>query len=465
MEAAEKLEEEEPVPNVPDAEGFFLYKPKRICETCGEGVGCNANLQTIKVTRGELELLQKYEHPVGTHIRILNIANTLLGSSTNPSTGIPFQNADVIPILEGIDHRGEAPVVTTERARLYGIQGRDWVPTDAPVTNGSPEKIAAWRYEMEWQEAIDENRRHEERKRERERQEEIRKSEEVLKDVAPELPPINWEAGESLMRAKVAWRFLKMMGACGGPIDYVRSYPDEALASEVWENTLNGKKSPRGYPVSYYWITRIINYVPGLMKEVLKEMKKGDLDTYNADGHYERAEFRQALLKILPWPKLEHRLRQHGVYKPTRWEVELFNASRITPPAIVAEGIPQQAAPPKKEEEEMAINKDRVVAVSKFVAEQIAPKLGKRLTLEGTPTQQLTATENFIETAANNNGIGWVPVDGTSEQRLDAMEKILEEQAPRLNLTYRRWVRQEARPVADRLAALEAFAAKHGFQA
>jgi hypothetical protein len=289
-----------------------------------------------------------------------------------------------------------------------------------------------------------------------------------------DVPPTDWKAGESWMRALVAAPFLQRHLACEPPMRYVRGWPMETPAADIWNAVINGKPNPLGQRVEFYWFGRILGYVPNLQRELLTKIKEAGWKR-GTDAHFEDPEFRALLDKAISWPELEFRLRESHQYAVTKWEVERGLATappKKEPPAIPVDGNTQK----KHKGNKKMMNTDRVKHIAAFLADTAAPALGMKADFSDHLGRRLSDVEEFLEKAAKDKGAAFTAVDGKTDERMDALEDFLKANAPRVNLTYYKFgERAPAKAAAKgdeavgtdleaRVAKLEAFARQNGYR-
>jgi hypothetical protein len=491
-ETPKKAKLEEPL--VPDADDgmVLLHLDGRVCQECDEGGGCNRGKTSVdvKVKLADVELIRKKDGwPAGTHFRVVHAENChiLDRSYINPKTGVKFKNGDVIVVETPHDPPNRYGRVGTSLYgpfNLNGQIGRDWIPTLDPLTE-DPAGVLKWQEAEKKRVAEEEAERIRQQEQERLMREAMALQDATLKDRAtPEETPYNWENGESYMRARVGAAFLRVQGACPPPIQYMSGFPAETPAAEVWKMIMEGKPNPKGQAVQFYWLTRIIGYVPGLAKEALKKVKilanerairDGFKDVnetdYDMGRHYESLKFRQFLHEVLPWHYVEHRLRQAKVYVPTKWEAKLGLASQLKKPevnaqdpkAMVADGAVTTKHEEIKENKDMIDLNARLQNAAKFVT-TVAARAGAAFTLPvGDLVTQLTAVERFVADNAKHANLKFAPTaTQTVAERLMELEGVLVGAGKALGTVFA--IPENAAPVApkaktteQRLAAIEAF--------
>lgn len=318
----------------------------RSCTTCPEGRGCNERAPWFETTVELRDIIRGYydggEIPKGTHVELLDVDGNGLNRYMNLETGLPFHRGDVVELLTPIGRYQYGKIKSDkENPAIQGAILRYWMPTHRPVTRGGSEDAVELYWSTQYDEAV-ELMAKELRILEFERSEAkvFADYPQVLKKGVEKGkigPPADYTRGESFMKAGTGWRFLKAAGACPNPVRYVRAFPEDMPVAEMWHDYLrNGKQSPMGQDIEWYWVTTIINYAPGLLRECtertarwLKENRPDYVRRRNAGNHhFDDEEYRHAFFDINPWEEIEFRLRQTGEQDRQKKEYEVNGLGR-----------------------------------------------------------------------------------------------------------------------------------------
>lgn len=303
----------------------------RTCKGCPPGQGCNENLPWIETTPAIKDIITGYlerEGPIpqGTHIQLIDVlAAGKLNLYKNPATGLPFRNFDVVEALTAASQQDGIYATVRSDKETPTIRGsilRDWIPTHLAVSRGGADAEQSF-WAAQYVEATAMMLKELQiRKFNEEEATAFANFMEVLRagvkkgDLGP---PADFTAGESFMKAGTGWRFLKAAGACENPVRYIRGFPEDMPVAEVWHDYLrNGKDNPMGQRIEWYWVTTIINYSPGLLRECTERTRnwlEKNVPEYarrGGDHHFQNEQYRHAFFDLNPWELIEFRLRQTG---------------------------------------------------------------------------------------------------------------------------------------------------------